>query len=317
MADTGTRFDSEGLSREALAAGFDRLGLRPGDVVLVHSAFRTLGRVAGGADSVVDVLLELLGPTGTLAVPTFTFAHEAESDPIIDPRMDRSEMGALTEAVRLRPAALRSVAFRHSFGAIGHRARVITDVDPALSPFDLRASFGVMLALGARVVLLGVTYTSSTSHHFAEMVCDVPYRQTIPKIVQVRRPDGNITTQSMTDYQPKSSGGSYYGSRGPDFNRLGRMLEQQGKVGQAFIGNAGVRCFEMRDLIDLAQAEAARDYNIFRSAEGESGKLTPLDFGQCIMSPQFADGAGRPNRVQWCVEDLQRLSMPRAKGETT
>jgi aminoglycoside 3-N-acetyltransferase len=266
--------------------------------------------VAGGAESVVSALLELVGPAGTLVVPTFTFAHEAEDDPIIDPRSDRSEMGIITETARLHPEALRSVAYRHSFAAIGRRARVITQVDPALSPFDLRASFGVMLGLNTQVVLLGVTYSSSTSHHFAELVCDVPYRQTIAKNVKVRRADGSVTGQAMIDYQPKSSGGSYYGTRGPDFNRLGMMLEGQGRVGKTFIGNAAVRRFAMRDLVDLAQAEAARDYNIFRTADGEAGHFTKLDFGQCLFSPQFPDGAGRPNRVQWCVGDPKRLAMP-------
>lgn len=298
------------VSKADLVAGFGKLGLKPGDVILVHSAMRTLGRVQGGADAVIDALLEIVGPSGTLVAPTYTFAHEAEADPIIDPKTDRAEMGVITETVRRRPEALRSLAFRHSFAAIGRRANVITQVDPALSAFDLRSTFGVMLALNTQVVLLGVTYTSSTSHHFAELVCEVPYRQTIPKLVKVRRADGSIVEQAMVDYQPKSSGGSYYGSRGPDFNRMGRMLEQQGRVGMAFVGNAAVRRFAMRDLVDLAVAESAVDYNIFRTADGEAGKFTPLDFGQCTMSPTFPDGAGRPNSVQWCVKDLGRLRLP-------
>jgi hypothetical protein len=60
--------------------------------------------------------------------------------------------------------------------------------------------------------------------------------------------------------------------------------------------------------------EAAKDYNVFRTAEGEAGKLTPLDFGQCLMSPDFTDGAGRPNRVQWCVCDPAILETSAAKG---
>lgn len=310
MAGAGTYSEGDTLSQADLADGFRRLGLQAGSVVLVHSAMRTLGQVVGGARSVVEALLEVIGPAGTLVVPTFTFAHEAEADPIIDPCSDRSEMGAISEAGRLHPAALRSVAFRHSFAAIGRRAQVITEVDPALSPFDLRASFGVMLALNTQVVLLGVTYSSSTSHHFAELVCEVPYRQTIAKRAKVRRADGSVVELAMTDYQPKSSGGSYYGTRGPDFNRLGKLLEDAGTVSATFIGNAAVRRFAMRDLLDRAQIEAARDYNIFRTAEGKSGQFTPLAFGQCIMSPDFADGAGRPNRVQWCVRDLQKLRLP-------
>ena len=162
-------------------------------------------------------------------------------------------MGIITEIARKRPEALRSVAFRHSFAAIGRRAAVITEVDPSLAVFDLRSSFGVMLALNAQVVLMGVTYSSSTSHHFAELVCEVPYRQTIERRTKVRRPDGSVYQQPITDYQPKSEGGTYYGSRGPDFNRLGKMLEDAGGAGRTFIGNAAVRRFPMRDLIDLAQ----------------------------------------------------------------
>jgi len=52
-------------------------------------------------------------------------------------------------------------------------------MDPTLPPYDFRSSFGVMLALNTQVVLLGVTYATSTSHHFAEWVCDVPCQQKI------------------------------------------------------------------------------------------------------------------------------------------
>lgn len=298
------------VSRGELIEGFGKLGIEQGDVVLVHSAMRTVGKIDGGADAVIDAILELVGPMGTLVVPTYTFAHEAEADPIIDPAQDKAEMGIITETARRRPTARRSTAFRHSFAAIGHRAEVITGTDPGLCAFDPRSTFGVMLALNTQVVLLGVTYTSSTSHHFGEYLSEVPYRNTVPKQVKVRLRDGNVVPQAMIDYQPKSSGGSYYGTRSPDFNRLGTMLERQGAVSKQFVGNAGVRKFAMRDLIDLTTVEAAKDFNIFRTAEGEVGKLTPLDFGQCTMSPKFADGAGRPNSVQWCVRDLNQLELP-------
>ena len=295
------------LTQTDIVSGLREAGLGPGDVLLVHSAMRTFGTIEDGARTVVDALLEVLGPTGTLVVPTFTFAHEVEDDPTVQPATDRSEMGIITETARLRPDAVRSIAFRHSFAAIGPRASVITEIDPSLSPFDLRASFGVMLALNTQVLILGLTYASSTSHHFAEFVCDVPYRQTLPLNVKVRHSSGEIAMQAMTDYQPKSEGGSYYGSRGPDFNRLGKMLEDGGRVGMEFIGNCAVRRFAMRDLLDLARVEAARDHNVFRTADGQPETTTSLDFGQTVLSPTLFDGAGRPHRVEWCVKDAGRL----------
>lgn len=299
-----------GIKRVEIVEGLHRVGLQRGDMVLVHSAMRTCGFIDGGAPTVVDSLLDVLGPTGTLVAPTFTFAHEAGADPIIDPQRDPSEMGIISETVRVHPEASRSIAFRHSLAAIGPRATVVTEVDPSLSPFDLRSSFGVMLGLNCQVLLLGVSYTNSTSHHFAEWVCDVPYRQAIDLTVKLKYQDGSVVTQPMTDYQPKSEGGSYYGSRNPDFNRLGSMLEDRGQVGTAFIGNSAARRFAMRQLVDLARVEAAKDFNIFRTPEGQTDYVTPLAFGQRVLSPQLMDGAGRPHRVEWCVHDPNVLVLP-------
>ena len=295
---------------ESFGRGLQSVGLRLGQVVLVHSAMRTLGRVEGGVDRIVEALRSTLGPRGTLVAPTFTFKHEIETDPLIDPAADPSEMGIISEAVRRSPDAWRSVAFRHSFAAIGRRARVITEVDPRLSPFDLRSSFGVMLALDAQVLLLGVTYSSSTSHHFCEWLCDVPYRHAFVRPGRVRRRGSQVERVDFVDYQPKpSADGSYYGRQTTDFNRLGRMLEETGKVGIAAVGNAVVRRFALRDLCDLAQAEAEKDYNIFRTKENETGKVTPLKDGEIVIFV-LTDGAGRRGKHQLAVVDSSRLSIP-------
>jgi aminoglycoside 3-N-acetyltransferase len=292
------------LQRSDLVQGFRAVGLSAGQVVLVHSAMRTFGEIDGGADTVVDALLEVVGPRGTLVVPTFTFAHEAESDPIVDPAADPSEMGAITEAARRRPDARRSTAYRHSFASIGHRADLLASVDPALHPFDFRSSFGVMLALGTQVLLLGVTYSNSTSHHFAEFVCEVPYRHVLARNVRIRQPDGSVVAATVGDWQPRPSpDGSYYGSRSTDFNFLGSILEERGLVGIATVGNAIVRRFAMRDLIDLAQVEAERDYNVFRTAEGDKSHVTRLRDGAFVFSHELLDGAGRPEHHLWNVAD--------------
>jgi aminoglycoside 3-N-acetyltransferase len=297
------------ITLDDIVSGLQDAKIERGDVVLVHSAMRTFGKVQGGGKTVVEAFLKVLGTEGTLIMPTFTFAHESEKEPIIDPQNDKSEMGAISEAVRLHPEALRSTAFRHSFAAIGRRAEVITRVDPKLSPFDLRSSFGVMLALDAKVLLAGLTYSSCTSHHFAEWVCDVPYRHAIPLNVNVRRPDGSIVVQQMTDYQPKpGKDGSYYGSRHTDFNFLGKMLEDKKQVNISFIGNAVIRSFTMRNLISLADAEAKKDYNVFRVGEGsQSGYFTPLAVGRIVISEEMKDGAGRAAHYQWCVCDENKL----------
>ncbi len=304
----GSASNKKGLTQAEIEQGFRKIGLKSSQVVLVHSAMRTCGYIEGGAGSVVGAFLEVLGSRGTLVTPTFTFCHEAEDDPIIDPLRDPSEMGIITETVRLHPEARRNTAYRHSFAAVGRRREPITQVDPSLSSFDLRSAFGVMLALDTQIVLLGMPYSTSTSHHFAEWICEVPYRHLIPLEVRVRLPDGSLQSQRMTDYQPKPGAGGAYYERHTDFNRLGKMLEDRGLVGITAIGNAVVRRFAMRDLIALAEVEAAKDYNIFRVADGmPDDYFTPLDFGKIVESPEMKDGAGRANHYLWSVVDEKTL----------
>jgi aminoglycoside 3-N-acetyltransferase len=296
------------VTRADVVEGLRGVGLRPGQVVLVHSALRTVGHVDGGAETVVAALLDVIGPRGTLVAPTFTFIHEVEAQPIIDPAADPSEMGAITEAVRRHPLARRSTAFRHSFAAIGRRAEVIASVDPALAPFDLRSAFGVMLALDTQVLLLGVTYANSTSHHFGEWMSDVSYRHQVQRLVRVRWADGAVVDQPMADYQPRPSGdGTYYGPRSTDFNRLGRLLEERGSATVGVVGNAMARRFAMRDLIALATEEAELDENIFRTPEGQRDHVTFLPDGVFVTGDEALDGAGRPERHLWSVVDPERI----------
>ena len=48
-------------TRTSLARDLRALGVRGGDTLFVHSSFRSLGEVAGGAQSVVDALMDAVG----------------------------------------------------------------------------------------------------------------------------------------------------------------------------------------------------------------------------------------------------------------
>src|ERR1700687_1037928 len=49
-----------------LVADLGRLGVRAGDVVMVHASLRAIGPVTGGADAVLDALEATVGEEGTL-----------------------------------------------------------------------------------------------------------------------------------------------------------------------------------------------------------------------------------------------------------
>ena len=301
MNKTQTEISMQAVTNETILSTLRKAGVEQGDVLFVHSAMRPFGLIDGGATTVAEALIEAVGESGTVAAPAFCFVHEIQSEPIIDPANDPSEMGAISEAIRRLPGAKRSAAFRHSISAVGRHAEFLTNVDHKLSVFHMESSFGRMYALNAKIVLIGVEYVNSTSHHFAEFVLQVQDRHTIEQSVILRHSDGTLEKTVMTDYQPKPNPSGAYYSHPHDFNKSGLMLEKAGKVGIASAGNAMIRVFRMRDLINLLLRTYPLDDMILNVRDGE--KETVLPDGVRTVGAQMLDGAGRPFFPIWsCVD---------------
>src|SRR3954451_5211693 len=114
------------VTRTSLGDDLRRLGVRPGAVLLVHTSVSALGWVCGGAQAVVEALLDALGPEGTLVVPTPTGGNPdpagwgpppvpeswwepiREHMPPYDPRVTPARgLGAVVEVARTWPGARR------------------------------------------------------------------------------------------------------------------------------------------------------------------------------------------------------------------
>lgn len=162
------------VTREDIARGLSDIGLPRNAVVLVHSSLSSMGYVKGGAESVVDALLDHLGPGGTLVVPTLPFRgyqyDYLSEDPLFDPRTTPSLTGRIPEAVRMRRDALRSWHPSHSVSAIGPAA--MTLIAPQLCEpwltFGPESPFGRLIDLGGWICLLGVSHWCSTFLHVVE-----------------------------------------------------------------------------------------------------------------------------------------------------
>ena len=175
------------VTREGLAADLAAIGVADGSTLLVHTSLSSLGWVAGGAHAVVLALLDVLGPAGTLMVPTHSshlsdpaaWKHPPvpaawwpiirESMPAYDPLLTPTRsMGVVPDTVSRLPGAVRSDHPAYSFCAVGpHAAEVVTGHSLSFGLGD-----GSPLArcydLGADVLLLGVGHGNDTSLHLAE-----------------------------------------------------------------------------------------------------------------------------------------------------
>ena len=66
-------------SYQEVLAGLHQIPLTDSRIVLVHSSYKSLGGVEGGAEAVIDALMAWVGPNGTVLLPNFNFQSWTES----------------------------------------------------------------------------------------------------------------------------------------------------------------------------------------------------------------------------------------------
>lgn len=175
--------------RVPVAEVFDamtRLDLRTDSVTIVHSSLVRLQVTRADLADLVDGLRRTLGDESTLVFPTFTFGESKVWDYWETP----SQMGLLTEAVRQRPDAVRSVNPLHSVAAIGPMAAELCDqVFP--SSFGPDSLFDRLVQIDAQNISIGTDFEGSASFlHVAEDRARVPYREDVKLSGQVVDRDG-------------------------------------------------------------------------------------------------------------------------------
>ena len=244
------------LNQEQIAAALRTLGLKVGDIVFVHSSLSSIGHIEGAAKTVVDALLDVLGPEGTLVVPTFTFSHGKEDAPVFDPAYDPSEIGQITEVARTRLGARRSCHLLHSVAALGPYAEKITDIHGP-SAWAADGPFWQLYGLDASILLLGVPYLRCTFFHVVEQFVQVPYRQWREVMARLKEQNGTEQPLLTLIYSPKP------GFQGNDFNKFGTLLEEQGLARVGAVGNAVARVFRVRDALGVGIAEYRKDPLLF------------------------------------------------------
>ena len=172
-------------TRKSLAGDLEALGIEPGDLLFVHSSFRSLGPVDGGAGAVVGALEDVVGPAGLILMPSFNLVPRLPSQRAArwDFHTTPSTVGWLTEFFRQMPGTHRSDHYSHSVAARGRGAQAFVaghmGRDGLHSPWDrepLGKTYGTDSPMfmaydaGGKVLMLGVDYASSTYVHLVEVL---------------------------------------------------------------------------------------------------------------------------------------------------
>ena len=156
------------------------IGLSSGDTVYVHSQLFSLGPIcnAQNADElcriVLDTFTSVIGPEGTLVVPTFT-TTVARCGGSFHLNKTSCDTGIFAEFVRKNQKSTRSLHPINSVAALGPLAGQICE-DVASTNYGFETPFHRMLRADAKAVNLGFNHRFSNSwHHHAETTLNLPY----------------------------------------------------------------------------------------------------------------------------------------------
>jgi len=236
-----------------IVSGLRRLGVETGAHVLAHSSLSSFGYVQGGADAVIDALLEAVGPDGTVLVPTLTGSEmlSAENPPFFDPVTAPCWTGRIPETFRQRPQAVRSLHPTHSVAAIGAQAQALTEGhEYSITPCGLDSPYGRLVQTGGMILLLGVTHSCNTTFHHVEEIVGVPYHmQPGLAAAQVVKNGQTYTIHVMLHR---------YGAR-RDFERLEPTFRERGIQRDGHVGQAQARLIDARRMVELTRQALLQD----------------------------------------------------------
>lgn len=245
----------------SLTEDLKKLGIKTGDIILVHSSLSALGWTSGNAVAVIEALLNAVGPTGTVVMPTHTSENSDPTNwqhppvpeswweiikreaPPYDPlKTPTRMMGVIPETFRKYPGVLRSNHPQGSFAALGPLANEIIKDHQFTPEFGEGSPIDKLYHLDAKIVLLGVDHQNNTSLHYAEWKSNLPNKP-------MRKQGAAVLEDGMRKWI------EYYDIdyNDEDFMQLGTEYEKSNlpyEIGKVGIGTAKV--FPMKELVNFA-----------------------------------------------------------------
>jgi len=245
-------------TRESLRRDLSALGVGSGDRVIVHTSMRSLGWVNGGAVVYIQALMDAVGRSGTVVMPTQSGDYSdpggwrhppvppewvdevRRTMPAFDPEVTPTwRMGVAPELFRTMPGVVRSGHPSGSFAAWGADAEKIV-ADHGVQRIGEKSPAARLYDLDGKVLLVGVGYDRNTSFHLAE------YRAPSTVYVEELMPlvaNGVVEWTIITEIEFMDD---------DSLLNLGTAFEAESVVKTGRVGSAECRLFSVRDCVDFA-----------------------------------------------------------------
>ena len=258
------------IGRTAILEALADVGVKKGDTLLVHSSLSACGHIVGGAKTIIEAIIEAIGPDGNFFVPTFQRSecylngiNKRWDHRPSDCRDRASEavrwVGALPlEFMRLYPDAPRGLHISHSWAGWGPRAaEVLSHQAEDEPPFSDNSCPMVVKDMGGRILLFGSPVGHTSFVHCFETHFDLPGLG--PSYYDVRLADGTITWK----FVPKGLPGPREFYSKDENARFFREAVARGlEIRRTTLGVGELKLIDCRQFWEIGSALVAEDPRI-------------------------------------------------------
>lgn len=248
------------ITIQNLSHDFKHIGITEGSILILHCSMSKIGWVVGGAVAVISAILDVITPSGTLIMPTFSGDNSEPSywqnPPVPEEwwKIIRNSMpafhlektptrglGLIPETFRKWPKVVRSDHPNLSFAAWGKYAKNIIMNHEVGIDLGENSPLARIYELNGKILLLGVTHENNTSLHLAE------YRSNF-KSKNYRKAGAAIQIKNGRKWIEWEE----LNINNDDFEKLGLDYEAKNVITAGKVGMADAKLINQRDIVDFA-----------------------------------------------------------------
>ncbi len=234
---------SNKVSRESLVADLTGLGAGSCTPIMVHASLRRIGPIDGGAETLIDALIESQGSDGTLVMPLgsrdgdlfYALTSAAEED-----------IGVLAEVFRRRAGVRVNDHAAGRFAALGPLSAEILDPIPLNDYYGPDSPLSRFASMGGSVLRLGADLDTVTLTHWAEYLAIVPGKRRVRRRF-IRAGTGEQWIESLDD-----SNGIIDWPHGDYFARILVDFLAAGHARSGRVGNCNAELFAGQPFVEFA-----------------------------------------------------------------
>jgi aminoglycoside N3'-acetyltransferase len=257
-----------------IGAALQEVGVRPGRDVFIHTSAKAFfhggpkvretpfASIAEYAEGIIELILGMIAPGGTLVVGTDSirgvegFVYRGD---VFDWRTDSSRRGVITELVRIRPDAVRSVHPWYNVTAVGPSAQELVFDHGLSQPYtmDVNSPWFKLMERNGIALFFGVPFRANSYIHLPEYLHPAEY----PRPVFYDKPHvfRYVDRDGATSEMPVMLHGIRWADE--DVNSFCRYLgKKYGIYRSRHAGTAEIIGFDIRDQYEALMKE--RDENV-------------------------------------------------------